>query len=473
MAIDESSPTPTRGIGISGSPEGLRGLLEGYAGVLATIDDSPVVVWTKLDEPRLLRWVRVPAPRALARSLVVRHVSRCVCALERCVARRAALADDEAPVPQRDLKMLEQFENSLPPALRLALIWPLALLGTLLVAYILSNFAIQSDSSKLLADLTQASVNLDRRAAIDAFKSANFEPRRYLVAATIIAYSFTLVIVPLLPAFAVKRRLLAQLDGLEAQGFTALGGRRVHDLELDLLAQLVLVIPVAVTAGIFGWKFRTILIVLMVFAVVELRTRYAVRRGIPKRGHGRLTRLTRLSLPIVQMWSLGLFIFAVAFASGDLTPKVFDRQVGERGALPCQIWESVRAVPCEMEFTVTAIQQNAACADPYRPLKPGQQFLRFDLDVSSTVDRFSDPEIANVLSLRHWRVAGSDGVLEQDAYMYTKCGDGAENISQPIVPGSHTKTVVVINAPKPATLLQLDVPHYKAWWRWRIPPAGG
>ena len=105
----------------------------------------------------------------------------------------------------------------------------------------------------------------------------------------------------------------------------------------------------------------------------------------------------------------------------------------------------------ELAFTVTAIQQNATCADPFRPLKPGQQFLRFDLDVTSlAVDRFSDSDAANSLRLRHWSVEGNDGVVEKDIYVYTKCGDGTEDISQPVVPGTHTKPVVVINAPKPA-----------------------
>jgi hypothetical protein len=126
----------------------------------------------------------------------------------------------------------------------------------------------------------------------------------------------------------------------------------------------------------------------------------------------------------------------------------------------------------EVAFTVTAIQQNAACADAYRPLKPGQQFLRLDLDVSTLVDRFTNPEIANILSLRHWAVEGSDGALEKNLYMYTKCGDGTEAIAQPIVPGTHTKPVVVINAPKPAAFLQLDIPDYGVM-RWPIPAAGG
>jgi hypothetical protein len=120
---------------------------------------------------------------------------------------------------------------------------------------------------------------------------------------------------------------------------------------------------------------------------------------------------------------------------------------------------------------VTAIQQNATCADPYRPLTPGEQFLRFDLDVESRVDEFSDRTLAHVLSLSHWSVAGSDCVPKKAIYIYTKCSDGTEAIAQPVVPGTHTKPVVVINAPRRAAFLQLDLPYHKVL-RWRIPPVG-
>jgi hypothetical protein len=423
-----------------------------------------------------MRWVRVPAPSALVSALVVRHVSRCISALKRSAGSRAALADD-APGPQRDLKMLEHFEQSLPTGLRLALIWPLALLGTLLVAYIIANFVMRAVQSKLLGDLTTAAVDLNRQEAIDAFKNERLPLGSYTLAAMIIAWSVTLIIVPLLPAFSVKRRLLTQLAGLEEHGFAALGTRRVYDLELDLVAQLMLVAPVALlgiamlalppplpTVGV-----GVIQIAVAVLACVELRARYGVRRGGTTRGHGHLSRLRqlaawvvsigrpRLSLVLAWLLSIGWFIFGATHAEGEA--PLAEKQVGEKVG------------GRELTFTVTAIQHNAACADPYRPLKAGQQFLRFDLDVSSTVDRFSNPEVANALSLRHWGVEGSDGVLEKDLYMYTKCGDGTEAISQPIVPGAHTKTVVVINAPKPAAFLQLDIPNYRVL-RWRVPPAG-
>jgi hypothetical protein len=152
MAIDESLPDRApESAQVSTGTDELRALLVGYAGALETINDGPAILWTKLKGPRLLRWLRVPAPRGLVRTLLVRHLSRCVSALKCSVARRAALGDDAAG-PKRDLEMLEEFEQSVPPKLRLALIWPLGLLGVLLVAYSLATFS-RARFSQLLGDL--------------------------------------------------------------------------------------------------------------------------------------------------------------------------------------------------------------------------------------------------------------------------------------------------------------------------------
>ena len=236
---------------VSGGTEQLRALLVGYAGALETINDAPAILWTKLEGPRLLRWLRVPAPRRLVRILLVRHLSRCVSALKCSVARRAALGDDAAG-PKRDLEMLEQFEQSLPPKLRLALIWPVGLLGVLLVAVILANY-FGAAYSKLLGDLATAAVNLDRTAAMVAVERAHRraivsgvpEEGLYAAAAAVVAWSAMLVIVLLLPAFAAKRQLLAPLAGPEARGFAALDARPVHDVQLDLIAYLLLLPAVA------------------------------------------------------------------------------------------------------------------------------------------------------------------------------------------------------------------------------------
>jgi hypothetical protein len=250
----------------------------------------------------------------------VRHITRCVNALKRYGARRVALADG-APGPVRELKMLESFEQSLPTARRLTIIAPLALLGVLLVAYILANYVIHTTASKLLGDLTTAAVDLDRGAAVDAFKTNPVEPPVYLGAAAIVAYSVMLVIVPLLPAFTVKRRLLEPSARLEASGFAALGCRRVHDIELDLLGQLLLIVPVglygvaaAVAAywappeaiGIaFGWSACVIMVGASALAGVELLGCYRVRRTDAVRRH---TRITRAALWMVSTGSVLLLI---------------------------------------------------------------------------------------------------------------------------------------------------------------------
>ena len=52
------------------------------------------------------------------------------------------------------------------------------------------------------------------------------------------AYSVMLVIVPLLPAFTVKRRLLEPSARLEASGFAALGCRRGATFQ-DVLKSLI------------------------------------------------------------------------------------------------------------------------------------------------------------------------------------------------------------------------------------------
>lgn len=196
--------------------------------------------------------VASPGTTRPVRTLLVRHLSRCIGALKCGVARRAALGDDAAG-PKRDLEMLEEFEQSLPPKLRLALIWPLGLLAVLLVAFSLAS-SFRAGYRQLLGDLTTAAVNLNRTAAIAAFESAHrhaivsgiSEEYFYAGAAMIVAWSAILVIVPLLPAFAVNRQLLAPLAGPEACGFPALDARPVHDVQLDLIAYLLLLPAVAV-----------------------------------------------------------------------------------------------------------------------------------------------------------------------------------------------------------------------------------
>jgi hypothetical protein len=337
MAVEDLSPAR-----VSGGTEEFRALLGGYAGVLEAIDGAPPVLWAGLERPRILRWLRFPASRALVSILLVRHVSRCRSALERGAARRRALADD-APEPRRDVKILKQFKQSLPTDVRLAVIAPLAGLGILFFAFILAKFVFKARYTKLLADLTTAALTLDRGAALAAFEKNHGAPTQYLGATLVIAYSVTLVIAPLLPAFSVKRRLLRPLAGLEARGFAALGCRRVQDLELDLVAQLVLITALASFGAISLWLFASpvtrarynarvgenyavtpifalvtgaLVFFLVSLAAVELRNRYAMRRTDTARRPALITRfmrfITRSALRLSLVAAVALFIDNVA-----------------------------------------------------------------------------------------------------------------------------------------------------------------
>jgi hypothetical protein len=338
MAIEDPSLAPAdERAEVSGGTEGLRALLAGYASVLETIDDAPPVLWASRERPRILRWLRFPAPRTLVSILVVRHVSRCISALKRGGARRVALADD-APGPLRDLKMLEKFEQSLPTVVRLAVIAPLALISILFVAYILANFAFETEESKPLADFTTAAIEFDPQAAVAAVEKDNTRSQSYGMA-MLTLLSLMLVSVPLLPAFWVKRRLLRPLAGREERGFAALGCRRVHNLELDLLPQLTMTGIAAVsgfTCWAAAWRFwdarhdvsgavsgvllGAVIVALAALASVELRGRYAARRTDTPR---RRRRIMRVSLWLVWVFDIFMFIYlGVLGHAGELRPAV-------------------------------------------------------------------------------------------------------------------------------------------------------
>lgn len=295
--------------GSGGAPE-LRNLLKCYARLLERMDGLSVVVWRS----------GFPAPRALVRTLALRHVIRSVAALKRGACRQVAIADDPAAA-SRNLKIIEHFEQSLSKAPRLAAIATMALIGTLLVAYVLGHYWMQTPSSQLLGDLTSAAFELDRSAALDAFKKHHLPGSFYVGGAVVIVWSVALVTLPLLPAFSVKRQLLQAFSGAEARGFAALGARRVYDAELDLLAQLLLVALVAVF-GINGAIYNarlpgdgvavilgTIDLVsfgLAALATAELYGRYTLRRGASANPwDGAWTRFT---VRLVCGWSLVILL---------------------------------------------------------------------------------------------------------------------------------------------------------------------
>lgn len=332
MAIEDSSPAlDNERPEVSGGTEQLHALLVGYASVLETIDEAPPVLWVGAEKPAAVKWMRLPAPRAVLCTLLVWHISSCISALKRGAARRVALADD-APGPQRDLKMLKQFEQSLPTVVGQAVIRPLSLISILFVAYILAKFAFETSESKPLADFTTAAIDLDRQAALAAVEKDGVGSLGVGIA-IITLLSLMLVSAPLLPTFSVKRRLLRSLVGLEQRGFAALGCRRVQDLELDLLTQLAMTaiaallgfvtvwgaasqllgharqygVPALVTGGLLG----AVIVAFAALASVELRGRYAARFTDARR---RRRRIMRVSLWLVWAFDISAFIVVGAAA---------------------------------------------------------------------------------------------------------------------------------------------------------------
>jgi hypothetical protein len=328
-AVSGLSQTASRQSTVVDRADELYALLCSYSDILASIDKSPGMLWAPSDRSRNPRWLRFPAPRALVRTILVRHIGRSVSALRRCAARRVALTN-EAPTPLRDLKMLERFEQSLPPGPRLNLIAPIALLGTLLIAFLFA-YGVGSTLSPLLGDLAKAAADFDRGEAVEAFKKDPVELHLYAGVAMFITWSVVTVIALLLPAFAVKREMLRGAHDIEMRVFATQDCGRVDDVEPGLLAQVLLTGEVAVI-GAIGLVYAPVMIydfpslpvfmhyfVLAIFyltgvgllcltvaAAVELRCRYAERRAGTARRHAGRRIFTVIALWLVS--GIGVFM---------------------------------------------------------------------------------------------------------------------------------------------------------------------
>jgi hypothetical protein len=299
----------------------LRALIGTYATLLDRVEGAHAVTW-----PRHARWLAAPAPRGLVRLLTVRYVSRRVQALRRRSCVLAAMADPAA-APPSELTRLDYFERSLPAVRGMKLLAPLALLGVLLISYVFANHVVDAQSAELLGDLTTAAVELDRSAAVDAFDRHELAVQHFIGAAMFLTWSTVLLVVPVLPAFSVRRRLLREQTGIEqreARAFAELGARRVYDMELDLLVQLMLVgalwvwgavgVSLPVTDPdepdlVFLLSVGALVVAVTSVAGAELLRRYGRRRrGEP----ARRSRLMRVALQTV--WVLyGFVVLAFIF----------------------------------------------------------------------------------------------------------------------------------------------------------------
>jgi hypothetical protein len=475
------------------TPE-LRALLTRYTEELDSINKAPVFTGIKSEKPWLPPELASPVLRYFTSALFVRYLYRSAGALKSGVMSRivSGIADEHCG----DLKMLEKFEESLPSRLRLAFVLPTVSMVVLSVAYLLA-WLCNAGYRNLFGDLATAAITVNRTAAIAAFSNAHrlatcqhpLEAYFFAGAALIVALSAILAIVPLLPAFYFIRRTRGDLAAAEASAFDAVDARPAHEIALDLFLRLLLIPAVALLAVAALTQAATqpsatkpaiaasvvigvISTALTVLAGIELGARYRERHN---RTPGCRSFATKVSFAMVAALSTGLFVALPVWERyHNREFNFWQRQVATQTpvAKPGEEDDGARGwLADQLSFLVTNIEQNAPCSEPHGRLIEDVRYLQFDLEVWSNVDEFANAATAHALALPHWSVRDSQGKSTGNLYKHTKCGHGTDVIGEPIVPGSHTSTAVVVSAPKNAACLQLDVPSYHGVWIWPIPPA--
>ncbi len=143
---------------------------------------------------------------------------------------------------------------------------------------------------------------------------------------------------------------------------------------------------------------------------------------------------------------------------------VIEKKIGEPAGLNCP---QDPDKPCDLNFNVTAIQQDARCSASADRPGPGQQFLRFDIEAFSSNETFEFQDSADALLVQNWSVDGADGGSFHDLTDYPECGTGAVPFTGRLAPGEHARATVVVRAPKPATALRFS--WQALMWEWPIP----
>jgi hypothetical protein len=147
---------------------------------------------------------------------------------------------------------------------------------------------------------------------------------------------------------------------------------------------------------------------------------------------------------------------------------VLQKRSGERAAIGCG--EGAES-PCDVEFAVSNIQQGIRCEDPYPPLGPEEQLVRFDIEIW-TAPTFVHPDVGTVFFLDHWGIGDSEGVdNDLESHTVITC-DGeiiGDQIQKTLMPGTHAKKTVVVTAPRGSTTLRLYSNPIGDGWTWEIP----
>lgn len=140
------------------------------------------------------------------------------------------------------------------------------------------------------------------------------------------------------------------------------------------------------------------------------------------------------------------------------------KEVGEGAGVACASPDA----PCDIEFTVTAIEPNYACADKYNiaPLSPGQSYFRFSID-GKAADKFDWQGSSDALRINYWAIEDADGVLHRDLKIASPCTDNADAFVQSFVPGTRMKGTVTVLGPASAKELRLISGGTS--WVWPVP----
>lgn len=141
------------------------------------------------------------------------------------------------------------------------------------------------------------------------------------------------------------------------------------------------------------------------------------------------------------------------------------KAIGEGAGVGCPS----PTAPCDLEFSVTAIEPGYPCSDPYQisPLAPGQQYLRYSVD-GRAANKLEWTGSADALRINNWAIEDGDGVLHRDLDIASPCTEHADALLQTFVPGTRMRGTATVIAPASAKELRLIVGDMS--WVWSIPP---
>jgi hypothetical protein len=220
----------------------VRAVLGGYQVVYDRLDAGARVAWIRPG-----RWMRWPAPRALTRILVTYRVRKRINVLRRRSRAQAALMQDAGPA-EANLKSLDLFAESLPPTPSARLLGLGAAIAVVVAAFVVSKLVLgNAHQARLLGDLSQAALTLDRNAAVEAVQQDRLRASHLFGASLLLIWSFVLVVLPLAPAALAARRLVREQPGLrqaEERAFADLRAPRPTEFDLVEMVEWLLVIPV-------------------------------------------------------------------------------------------------------------------------------------------------------------------------------------------------------------------------------------